>query len=39
MRKRRHTGGGRMMGTKARLFTPISAFSLDELVPAEHFYR
>jgi transposase len=28
-----------MMGTKARLFTPISALSLDELVPAEHFYR
>jgi transposase len=28
-----------MMGTKARLFTPIAAVSLDELVPAEHFYR
>ncbi len=27
------------MGTKARLFTPIAARSLDELVPAEHFYR
>ena len=28
-----------MMGTKARLFTPITAISLDELVPANHFYR
>jgi hypothetical protein len=28
-----------MMGTKARVFTPISALSLDELVPADHFYR
>jgi transposase len=28
-----------MMGTKARLFTPITAVSLDELVPANHFYR
>jgi len=28
-----------MMGTKARLFTPISVLSLDELVPADHFYR
>jgi len=28
-----------MMGMKARLFTPISALSLDELVPADHFYR
>jgi transposase len=27
------------MGTKARLFTPVSALSLDELVPADHFYR
>ncbi len=27
------------MGTKARLFTPVSAVSLDELVPADHFYR
>jgi transposase len=27
-----------MMGTKARVFTPISALSLDELVPADHFY-
>jgi hypothetical protein len=27
-----------MMGTKARLFAPISALSLDELVPADHFY-
>jgi transposase len=28
-----------MMGTKARLFTPVRALSLDELVPADHFYR
>lgn len=28
-----------MMGTKARLFQPVSAVSLDELVPANHFYR
>src|ERR1700756_1161854 len=28
-----------MMGSKARLFTPISVGSLDELVPADHFYR
>src|SRR5258708_32762725 len=28
-----------MMGTKARLFTPISVLSLEELVPADHFYR
>lgn len=28
-----------MMGTKARLFQPVSAVSLDELVPAKHFYR
>jgi transposase len=28
-----------MMGSKARLFTPISACSLDEFVPADHFYR
>jgi transposase len=28
-----------MMGTQARLFTPISISSLDELVPADHFYR
>jgi len=28
-----------MMGTKARLFTPVTARSLDELVPADHFYR
>src|SRR5262245_4078145 len=28
-----------MMGTKGRLFTPIAALSLDELVPADHFYR
>ena len=28
-----------MMGTKARLFTPLPALSLDELVPADHFYR
>ena len=28
-----------MMGSKARLFTPITAVSLEELVPANHFYR
>lgn len=28
-----------MMGQKARLFTPVCALSLDELVPADHFYR
>ena len=28
-----------MMGTKARIFRPITAVSLDELVPATHFYR
>ncbi len=28
-----------MMGTKARCFTPVPAVSLDELVPADHFYR
>lgn len=28
-----------MMGTKARLFTPVTVLSLDELVPADHFYR
>jgi transposase len=28
-----------MMETKARLFTPVRAVSLDELVPADHFYR
>lgn len=28
-----------MMGTKARRFPLVSALSLDELVPADHFYR
>jgi transposase len=28
-----------MIGTKARIFTPIVVVSLDELVPANHFYR
>jgi transposase len=28
-----------MMGTQARLFTPISLSSLDDLVPTDHFYR
>jgi transposase len=28
-----------MMGRKARCFTPVPAVSLDELVPADHFYR
>lgn len=27
------------MGRKARVFTPLSAVSLDDLVPADHFYR
>jgi hypothetical protein len=27
------------MGSKARLFAPVSALSLDELVPADHFYH
>jgi hypothetical protein len=31
--------GHSMMGTKARLFTPVPAVTLDELVPADHFYR
>jgi hypothetical protein len=26
------------MGTKERVFTPVPAVSLDELVPVEHFY-
>jgi transposase len=28
-----------MMGSKARIFTPISVISLEDLVPADHFYR
>jgi transposase len=28
-----------MMGTKARIFQPIVTVSLEELVPADHFYR
>jgi transposase len=28
-----------MMGTKARCFMPVPAVSLEELVPADHFYR
>ena len=28
-----------MIGTKARIFKPITAVSLEELVPANHFYR
>jgi transposase len=28
-----------MMGNKARIFTPVVVVSLDELVPANHFYR
>jgi hypothetical protein len=28
-----------MMGTKARHFTPIPAVSLEQLVPAGHFYH
>ncbi|HEV2458426.1 MAG TPA: hypothetical protein VGS80_08670 [Ktedonobacterales bacterium] len=28
-----------MMGATARQLRPVSAVSLDELVPADHFYR
>ena len=28
-----------MMGTKARLFTPVPSVTLEDLVPADHFYR
>ena len=28
-----------MMGTKACLFTPLPPVTLEELVPADHFYR
>jgi len=28
-----------MLGTKARVLTPVNAVSLDELVPVDHFYR
>jgi transposase len=28
-----------MMGTKARIFTPLTQISLEELVPRDHFYR
>jgi transposase len=28
-----------MMGTKARIFTSIALASLEDLVPANHFYR
>ena len=28
-----------MLGTKARLFTPICALSLDDLIPGDHFCR
>src|SRR5436305_7013467 len=28
-----------MIGTKVRIFTPITAVSMEELVPADHFYR
>ena len=28
-----------MIGSKARIFTPVSTLSLDDLVPADHFYR
>ncbi len=28
-----------MMGSKARIFSPIAVVSLDDLVPADHFYR
>src|SRR5262249_10979864 len=35
----RKGGPTHMMGTKARVFTPITALSLDEVVPPDHFYR
>jgi transposase len=28
-----------MMGTKTRLFTPVPSVTLEDLVPADHFYR
>ena len=28
-----------MLGTKVRQFKPVQALSLDDLVPADHFYR
>ncbi len=28
-----------MMGAKARIFPPITAVSLEDLVPQDHFYR
>ena len=28
-----------MMGRKARVFEPISAVTLEDLIPADHFYR
>src|SRR5688572_15540342 len=28
-----------MMGRKARIFTPVNAVTLEELVPQDHFYR
>jgi hypothetical protein len=28
-----------LIGSKARIFTPVSALSLEDLVPADHFYR
>src|SRR5712691_5185777 len=33
------SGGIIMMGSKARIYPPVSALSLEELVPADHFYR
>jgi transposase len=32
-------GSAVMMGSKARIFTPITAVSLEELIPANYFYR
>jgi Transposase domain (DUF772) len=32
-------GSHSTIGTKARLFTPVPQVSLEELVPADHFYR
>jgi hypothetical protein len=28
-----------MLGTKTRLFAPLTNLSLEDLVPADHFYR
>jgi hypothetical protein len=28
-----------MMGQKTRLFTPLPPVTIEELIPADHFYR